>query len=201
MSDAKQYPAWQKYIRQMQGIRDLKHAEAEVKAREEKAEEARETGLDLQKALMHFGIYVETAPAENDVEVDGYRFRLFQGNYRTYKTEDTGREIFDFTLVVAKAIPGRTDDDDDTQHYRQIPVNTRHLPKGATWDYYLCQLADAFDELDSQVAYDVARDAERMQQAEKRAAQAPEPPESADDNLLKLLRSLIREVVSDELYS
>ena len=198
MHEVKQHPAWQKYIRQMQGIRDLKQAEAQAKAKAEKAEAEREIGLDLQKALMHFGIYIETPPFVNDVEVDGYHFRLFQGKYFACEDKDSEREIFQFTLVVAKNIPGRTSDDDDPQHYNQIAVNTRHLPKGTSWDYYLCQLADAFDELDSRVAFDVARDAERKQRDEQQAAKPP-AVESADDKLLKLLRAIIREEVQREL--
>lgn len=203
MSEVKQYPTWQKYLRQSQSIRDLLATEREKKASEEKAEAAREIGLDLQKALMHFGVYVETAPIENDVEVDGYHFRLFQGNYRTYKepyTDGETREVFDFTLVVAKAIPGRTDPDDDTQRYRQIVVNTRHLPRGTGWDYYLCQLADAFDELDAAVLYDLQRDLERLKKAEEARLNPPREAESADEKLLTLLRSIIRAEIANELY-
>lgn len=202
MSDGKQYPAWQKEFRAMQTVRDENYARAQAKAREEEAEEERQVGLNLAKALMHFGIYLETAPGVNDVEIDGYRFRLSNRQYRSLKSDAANKEWFDFTLSVIKAIPGRSGEDDDPVHYRRISVNTRNMPENGGWDYYLCQLADAFDELDKSVAYDVARDAERKQRAEARAA-LPDAPEveSDADKLLTLLRAIIREELSNQLES
>lgn len=199
MTEVKQYPIWQKEFRAMQVIRDENYAKSQAQARETKAAEEREVGEKLAKALMHFGIYLETPPAVNEVEIDGYIFRLsLGGNYRAYKNDAT-KEWFDFTLSISKLIPGRTSEDDDMSHYRLIPVSTRNQPEGSGWDYYLCQLADAFDELDQAVAYDVQRDLERAKRAAER--QAAPPVESSDEKLLNLLRSIIREVVSDELYN
>lgn len=200
MSEVKQYPAWQKEFRAMQAIRDENHAKSQAKAQAENAAKEREIGEKLAKALMHFGIYLGTAPVVNEVEIDGYIFRLSQGgSYRAFKS-DTDKEWFDFTLSISKLIPGRTSEDDNMSHYRLISVSTRNLPEGTGWDYYLCQLADAFDELDQSVAYDVARDAARQKKAAERETAPPEDIESADAKLLKLLRSLIREVIADELY-
>lgn len=201
MSEVKQYPAWQKEFRAMQAVRDENHARSQAKAQQEKAAQEREAGENLAKALMHFGIYLETPPVVNEVEIDGYIFRLGMGrNYRVYK-KDTGQEWFDFTLVVVKMIPGRTGEDDDPSHYRNITVNTANTLEKIGWDYYLCQLADAFDELDQAVLYDVKADLERLKKSEERRLNPPEQAESADEKLLKLLRSLIREVVSEELYN
>ncbi len=199
MSDVKQYPAWQKEFRAMQVIRDENHAQSQAKAQAEKAAQEREAGEKLAKALMHFGIYLETPPVTNEVEIDGYIFCLVQRMYRTFKNT-TDKEWFEFTLAVVKRIPGRTSEDDDPSHYRNISVNTVNTAEKFGWDYYLCQLADAFDELDQAVAYDVQRDLERQKRAEAQRLNPPEQAESTDEKLLKLLRSIIREVIADELY-
>jgi hypothetical protein len=194
MSDVKQYPTWQKELRAMQAVRDENHAKAQAKEKEEKADTARKVGLNLSKALMHFGIYIETPPVVNSVEIDGYTFRLFQGKYQ-------GDKAVNFTLVVAKAIPGRDGEDKVLECYRQISVNTMHFSEEVKWDYYLCQLADAFDALDESVAYEVARDAQWKQDAEARRLNPPEKRESEADQLVKLLRSIMRDIFEEQAYS
>lgn len=199
MSEVKQYPEWQKEFRAMQVIRDENHAKSQAKAQEEKAAQERETGEKLAKALMHFGIYVEIPPPANRIEIDGYIFVLaHQGNYSVYKNTD-GKEWFDFTLLVAKTIPGRSaDDEQNTEVYRRIEVNTRH---NVQWDYYLCQLADVFDEIDNSLAYEIERDLGRQKRAAEREAAPPAESDSIDEKLLKLLRSIIRAEIANELYS
>lgn len=200
MSEVKQYPAWQKEFRAMQAERDAKHEASQQKKREQQAEEAREAGKNLAQALMHFGIYLETPPATNEVEIEGFHFSLSNnGHYRCSKRGDDS-EAFDFNLIVAKKIPGRREEDEEnTEVYRRIEVGTYNMPKAVGWDYYLCQLADTFDELDKELAYQLQRDLDRAKRAAQREA-AP-PIESDTEKLLNLLESFIRKTVTDELYS
>lgn len=194
----KQYPEWQKSFRDMQAVRDQRHAEQREKARQENAESERKAGYRLQQALMHFGIYLDPAPQVNLAEVDGYQFKLLGGNYNIGKGAD-GRETFAFDLVVQKLIPGRTvDDDNEFLRYRHVPVNPHKRRDQDGWDYELCLLADAFDELDEEIASDVVRDAERKARIEEQKL-APQNPESAEEKLLKVLRTFIRTEVANQL--
>lgn len=190
----KQYPEWQKSFRDMQAIRDQRHAEQQEKARQANADTEAKAGYRLQQALMHFGIYLDPAPQVNLAEVAGYQFKLLGGSYDIGKMGD--KETFAFTLFVQKPIPGRTDEDANLIEYRQITVNTKNRRDNDGWDYELCQLADSFDELDEAVAFDVARDAERKQQAEARRIS---PPESTEEKLLKLLRTFIGEEINNRI--
>lgn len=197
MTDAVKYPEWQKTFRDMQAVRDQRHAEQQAKAREENAEAERKAGYRLQQALMHFGIYLDPAPQVNLAEVGGFQFKLLGGTYNFGKQGD--RETYCFDLIIQKPIPGREDDDEGrSTHYRHIAVNTNGSRVHTDWDYELCQLADAFDAIDEAVAFDIQRDAERKQ----RAAAQPSPaakPETAEEKLLKVLRSLIREEIVNHL--
>lgn len=201
MSESKQYPAWQAAFRVAQAERDQRVAEMDAKKREEAAEVEAAKGVELTKALMHFGIFIEPAPFTNHVEVDGFAFRLDQNGYRAFKNKsgESNWEQFQFNLIVEKRIPGRTDDDDDPSRYRHVTVNTSSQPRNAGWDHYLVRLADAFDEIDQAVAFDVARDASRK--AERELLGAVEERESDQEKLLKLLRSIIRDEIADQLYS
>lgn len=197
MTDAVKYPTWQQAFREMQAIRDQHRAEAQAKAREANAELERKAGYRLQQALMHFGIYIDPAPQVNLVEVDGYQFKLLGSRYETGKIGD--RESFSFDLVVQKPIPGRAEDDDIQAQYRSITVNTANLKPDFSWDYYLCQLADTFDDLDEAVAFDVARDIERKQRAEEQKIMRALKSETPEEKLFMLFRSLIREEIAKQL--
>lgn len=196
MSELKQHPDWQKTFRDMQAIRDQRHAEQQAKAHAANVEAERKAGYRLQQALMHFGIYIDPAPQVNLVEVDGYQFKLLGGDYTLGKNA-TG-ETFIFDLIVQKPIPGRTDEDDDRVQYRYITVNTT-TRREPNWDYELCKLADAFDEIDEAVAFDVARDAERKQRAEEQKLMPALKSETPEEKLFMLFRSLIREEIAKQL--
>ena len=194
----KQYPEWQQAFREAQAERDnLAAIEAQI-VRDKEAEEARAVGRDLAKALMHFGIYLETAPETNEAVIDGFTFCLSSGNHYTVKKNTVGQEEFYFHLRVSKEVPGRSEEDRQI-HYRHIGVDTSYGFEKTGWDRYLCQLADAFDEIDQAMAFDVERNARYKQQAEERRLNPPEASESDEEKLLKLLESLVRKEVSKQL--
>lgn len=228
MSDITKTPSWIETAQQARALREeakqRSKAEAAKKQEDEKVARTAREAACLKEALAMFGI--NASPTENSWIQDSYHFYATndQADDAPFATSPRDNQVYArFTLYVGKTLPPRHEDYPVWKY--STNVNCKGVLRDSDWSSKFAELADALLEVDRAVEAELEerkvwleeleenkrlqaeRAAENKRLAEERAAQPvedfePEPqlPESDADQLMKLLRSIMREIFEEEAY-
>lgn len=183
-------PDWQKAIREAQSKKIEAAMAASKKREQEQAEEQRELGAKLAKALGFLGIELDEAPDRNLVVLDDYEFSLQESNMRDYDThwmrawayseyshgaaED---DLVRFTLYIAPRGWHEAGDGDWLAEVRQEEIRIEDHEIAGDWSDARAELADKIDSLDFRVGLERKSAGRRV---EEPAQSEPTAPVSRD---------------------
>lgn len=203
------YPEWQAAIRAAQQIVSAERDDAQRERDEKIAERDKERGRNLMQALNLLGIQIDEPPAKDYIEIGGYLFWLKRPNSnsngpvfnvgpsRTIGVKDT---CIWFTLFVSKvAFPHDSKWDIRPKELTLIVTNGKGID--SDWTEKRAELADLLDQLDEHYAAEMHRYnvwLSSRPEVESKPAE-PTPEATTEEKLVKALRSLIRDIILDEV--